>query len=152
MKEINYDAIAPELRVGIATLAAQMQADGAERTDPVREILAMLGDRWTSLILLVLDIGCWRNADLQRVLMQLAAEGKISQRIMTLKLRALERNGMVKRTVTDDVPPRTKYELTELGRSLCDECKKLIEWTRVHQLQIQQAREAFKATASPHAE
>jgi DNA-binding HxlR family transcriptional regulator len=145
MKAIDSNGISPELQTGIKALADQMHTQGVERTDPVREIPAMLGDRWTALILLVLDIGRWRHAELRRVLGQLGAEGKISQRVMTLKLRAMERNGLVNRLVTQDVPPKVSYELTEMGHSLCDESRRLIEWTRRHQLCIEQARTLFKA-------
>ena len=122
-----------------------MSAQGIKRTDPVREIPAMLGDRWAALILLVLDIGRWRHAELRRVLGQLGAEGKISQRVMTLKLRAMERNGLVNRFVTRDLPPKVDCELTEMVHSLCDASRGLIEWTRRNQSRIQQARALFRA-------
>jgi DNA-binding HxlR family transcriptional regulator len=140
---IDLTGICPELRPAVLALAAEMRSDGYQRSDPVREIPALLGDRWTSLILLVLEIGCWRHADLRRVLGRLAAEGAISQRVMTVKLRALERDGFVRRHVTRDVPPKVSYELTPLGKNLAGEARRIIAWVRAHRAQIGASRTAF---------
>ncbi|MEY4268871.1 MAG: hypothetical protein RLZZ58_87 [Pseudomonadota bacterium] len=112
---IATDDIEPALRPGIAALARQMDAHGRTRHEPVREIFGLLGDRWTTLILLVLAIGTWRHAELRRILGRLGSEGRISQRVLTLKLRALERDGLVRRAVSTDTPPRVSYALTPLG-------------------------------------
>jgi DNA-binding HxlR family transcriptional regulator len=141
---IDITGISPELQPAVLALAAQMRANGYQRSDPAREIPALLGDRWTPLILLVLDIGRWRHADLRRVLGRLAAEGRISQRVMTVKLRALERNGFVHREATDDVPPKVSYELTPAGRSLAGEARRLIAWVNVHRAGIDASRAAFR--------
>ena len=140
----DVSGLSPELQSGIAALATEMAADGYQRADPARESPAMLGDRWTCLILLVLDTGRWRHADLRRVLGRLAAEGEISQRVMTLKLRALERDGMVRRQASDEVPPKVSYELTALGSSLKDQARQLITWVRTHRAQIDAARHAYR--------
>lgn len=142
---IDVDGISPEFKPAVLSLAARMRADGFQRLDPIREIPALLGDRWTSLILLVLEIGRWRHADLRRVLGRLAAEGRISQRVMTVKLRALERNGFVLRDVTADVPPKVSYQLTEVGSSLVVEARRLIAWVQSHRSAIDAARNAFDA-------
>jgi DNA-binding HxlR family transcriptional regulator len=140
---MDVTGISPQLRPAVLSLAEQMRADGIQRSDPVREIPALLGDRWTSLILLVLDMGRWRHADLRRVLGRLAAEGRISQRVMTEKLRTLERNGLVRREATADVPPKVSYELTPVGRSLTGEARRLIAWVHAHRAEIDAARSAF---------
>jgi DNA-binding HxlR family transcriptional regulator len=142
---IDLAGIDPKLHDAVTALAADMRAHGYQRDDPVREVFALLGDRWTTLILLVLDIGLWRHAELRRVLGRLAAEGKISQRVLTLKLRALERDGIVRRHATADVPPMVSYELSDLGRSLIGEARRLMAWVHAHRVQIESARSAFEA-------
>jgi len=148
---IDLDGIDPALQAGVTALATEMRAQGYQRSDPVREIPALLGDRWTTLILLVLDIGCWRHAELRRVLGRLGAEGRISQRVLTLKLRTLERDGLVRRLSTADVPPRVSYELTALGGSLVREARRLIDWVQANAAPIQAAREAFDRQRTPSA-
>lgn len=137
--------IDPAMHAGVAALAEAMQRHGYQRSDPVREIFALLGDRWTTLVLLVLRIGCWRHAELRRILGRLGAEGKISQRVLTLKLRALERDGIVLRHATADVPPRVSYELTAMGISLVEEAERLIAWVHANRATIDAARDAYEA-------
>ncbi|WP_088307445.1 winged helix-turn-helix transcriptional regulator [Novosphingobium sp. B 225] len=134
-------------RDGIAALAAQMAAHGTERDAPVRAVMALLGDRWTTLILLVLGMGAWRHAELKRVLAQLSAEQAISQRVLTLKLRTLERDGFVARSVTGDVPPRVSYTLTALGQGLLAQAQGLIGWIQEQSGPIRAARARFDADA-----
>ncbi|MEY4761828.1 MAG: hypothetical protein RLZZ200_1684 [Pseudomonadota bacterium] len=125
---------------GVTALAAEMRAQGIGRDEPVREVPALLGDRWTTLILLVLATGTWRHAELRRTLSELSAEGRISQRVLTLKLRALARNGFVMREATEDVPPRVSYMLTPLGLGLMAEARRLIDWVAAHRAEIDAAR------------
>jgi DNA-binding HxlR family transcriptional regulator len=122
-----------------------MAAHGTQRDDPAREVMAMLGDRWTSLILMVLAIGQWRHADLKRALARLSAEQAISQRVLTLKLRALERNGFVLRHVTGDVPPKVSYSLSPLGMELAGEGRRMVDWANAREGAIRNARKAFDA-------
>jgi DNA-binding HxlR family transcriptional regulator len=140
---IELDGIDASFHEGVTALAADMRQHGHHRDDPVREIFALIGDRWTTLILLVLEIGVWRHAELRRVLGRLASEGRISQRVLTLKLRALERDGIVIRHTTADVPPKVSYELSELGQRLTNEVKQLIGWVHENRGAIDSAREAF---------
>lgn len=132
--------LAPDLQAGATALQAEMHAHGISRRDPVREVCGMLGDRWTTLILMVLVIGTWHHAELRRVLCQLSAEGHISQRVLTLKLRAMERNGFVRRVATDDMPPRVRYSLTTMGRDLAAEARRLVDWVKARQPDIEAAR------------
>ena len=106
-------------------------------------IFGLLGDRWTTLILLVLGMGTWRHAELRRVLGRLGAEEKISQRVLTLKLRTLEREGLVMRRVVDSVPPKVSYALTPLGADLRQEAERLIGWVNSRAVAIRAAREVF---------
>ena len=78
----------------------------------VNDILSTIGDKWTVLVVVTLSHGPMRFNELKR------AVGDISQRMLTLTLRNLERDGLVSRTVTPTIPPRVDYELTELGQSL----------------------------------
>lgn len=129
----------------MAALDAEMAAHGKGREAPVREVMAMMGDRWTSLIVLVLASGEWRHADLRRTLGELSAEQAISQRVLTAKLRALERDGFVDRSVSDDVPPRVSYRLTELGDELHGEIRRTIDWVNQRGEAIRTSRSRFDA-------
>jgi DNA-binding HxlR family transcriptional regulator len=142
---IDLSGIDRELHKGVADLARQMRTHGYQRDDPVREIFALLGDRWTTLILLVLRIGRWRHAELRRALGRLGAEGKISQRVLTLKLRALERDGIATRHATPDVPPKVSYELSPLGESLVTQIETLLNWVHGNRETIDSARARFDA-------
>ncbi len=140
---IDLTGIDEHLHDGLSALATEMRIHGYQRDEPVREIFGLLGDRWSTLILLVLAIGTFRHAELQRALGRLGAEGKISQRVLTLKLRTLERDGLVVRTATDHVPPRVSYTLSPLGCSLLEQTRQLLGWVQVHRGEIEQARAVF---------
>jgi len=133
----------------LADLAAEMALHGKDRDDPAREVMGLLGDRWSTLILLVLGTGTFRHAELRRTLAQLSAEQAISQRVLTLKLRTLERDGFVVRAVTADVPPKVSYALTPLGTDLHAQARGLIDWINTRAPQIRDAREAFDGAQLP---
>jgi DNA-binding HxlR family transcriptional regulator len=105
----------------------------------VSEVLARVGDKWTVLVVSVLGDGPKRFNELRRSL------GSISQRMLTLTLRGLERDGLVTRTVFATVPPRVDYELTKLGHSLLEPVSSLSSWARQNRAAIQQARRRFDA-------
>ena len=90
----------------------------------VAPILQRVGDKWTVLVVILLSDGSLRFSELRRMI------SNISQRMLTFTLRGLERDGIVKRTVTPSVPPRVDYELTELGRSLLVPMQNLALWAR----------------------
>src|SRR6202030_4641098 len=92
----------------------------------VSEVLARVGDKWTVLVVSTLGDGPKRFNELRRAL------GSISQRMLTLTLRALEREGLVTRTVFPTIPPRVDYELTALGRSLHQAVEPLGLWAQSH--------------------
>ena len=83
-----------------------------EQCLPANEVLARVGDKWTVLIVMLLGDGPLRFSELRRRI------GTISQRMLTLTLRNLERDGLATRTVTPSIPPRVDYELAPLGHSL----------------------------------
>ncbi len=105
----------------------------------VSEILARVGDKWTVLVVGVLGDGPKRFSEIRRAL------GSISQRMLTLTLRGLERDGLVTRTVFPSIPPRVDYELTQLGRSLLKPVNGLGLWARQNRAAIQDARKRFDA-------
>lgn len=103
----------------------------------VSETLARLGDKWSMQIVLLLGHGTHRFGELKRQL------SGISQRMLTLSLRGLERDGLVKRTLYPTVPPRVDYELTELGWSLRMPIEALGIWAVTHEPDVKAARRAF---------
>jgi DNA-binding HxlR family transcriptional regulator len=128
---------------GLAALAEAMARDGNQRDDPMREIFARLGDRWSMLILLVLRTGTYRHAALKRLIGELGAEGRISQRMLTLRLRGLERDGLVRQTQRPSKAPHVEYDLTPLGQELLAQVDRLMEWIRGHGNEIARSREDF---------
>jgi DNA-binding HxlR family transcriptional regulator len=109
----------------------------AEDCRAVSEVLARVGDKWTVLVVSTLGDGPKRFNELRRAL------GSISQRMLTLTLKALERDGLVTRTVFPTIPPRVDYELTKLGHSLLAPVSALGLWARQNQPTIQDARRRF---------
>src|SRR6266436_4702763 len=111
----------------------------AEDCRAVSEVLARVGDKWTVLVVSMLGDGPKRFNELRRAL------GSISQRMLTLTLRGLERDGLVTRTIFPTIPPRVEYELTRLGRSLLVPVSGIGLWARQNRAAIQQARARFDA-------
>jgi len=112
-----------------------------------RDVLDRVGDKWSVYVLFLLGDGTRRFMDLRR-----SIEG-ISQRMLTVTLRNLERDGLISRTVYPVVPPRVEYALTPLGRTLRDVIDALVSWADEHTGNIQRARavydrRAFSADAS----
>lgn len=107
------------------------------------ETLARIGDKWTVLVveLLCAGRGPIRFNEIRR------AVGGISQRMLTLTLRGLERDGLVTRTVHPTIPPRVDYELTELGHTLRTPLCAVAEWARSNRAAIDAARKVFDATS-----
>src|SRR5258708_27680593 len=100
----------------------------------VASILARVGDKWSVFIIRLLGDGPRRFNELKRMV------GGISQRMLTLTLRGLERDGLVTRTVFPTIPPRVDYELTELGRGLCQPVEALGRWPSDHHMEIETPR------------
>jgi len=111
----------------------------------VSETLARIGDKWTVLVVELLSDGPMRFNEMRRTI------NGISQRMLTLTLRGLERDGLVTRTVFPTIPPRVDYELTKLGRTLREPLGAIADWVRTHRPAMEQARKIFDAssTSSP---
>ena len=105
----------------------------------ISELLSRIGDKWTLLIVRELGQGELRFSALKRRL------GSISQKMLTATLRNLERDGMVRRTVTPATPPQVEYALTPMGHDLFRPIAALAEWTITHADQIDEARRCYDA-------
>lgn len=106
----------------------------------IRETFDRLGDKWSLLLVTILSQGPQRFTTLK-----FAAEG-ISQRMLTLTLRKLERDGLIERTVYAEVPPRVEYALSNLGRTLVAPTSALAEWALDHHGEISSHQQAFDST------
>ena len=122
----------------------------SEVTDPlssdcraVSGILSRIGDKWSVLIIMRLGDGPRRFNEIKRMI------GGISQRMLTLTLRNLERDGLVSSKVTPSIPPRVDYALTDLGRDLRQPVAALGEWAIQHQPCIEAARTHFDQANAP---
>src|SRR5258706_16360084 len=105
----------------------------------VREVLNRVGDKWSVLIVGLLGNGPKRFSELRR-----AIEG-ISQRMLTLTSRGLERDGLITRTVEPTIPPKAEYELTKLGRTLLVPVDALAQWAIDHRVGIHEAQQKYDA-------
>ncbi|GGC74335.1 winged helix-turn-helix transcriptional regulator [Chelatococcus reniformis] len=105
----------------------------------ISPVLARIGDKWSILIVMVIADGPRRFNEIKRMV-----DG-ISQRMLTLTLRGLERDGLVTRTVYPTIPPRVDYELTPLGQSLRAPVIELGRWASEHMDEIEASQSAFDA-------
>lgn len=104
-------------------------------------VLSRIGDKWTILVIKLLGEGPLRFNEIRRRI------GGISQRMLTLTLRALERDGFLTRTVFPTIPPRVDYELTPLGRSLLEPVQRLGDWAMQNMSRVEEARRRFDDAA-----
>jgi len=124
------------------TMAIPSTLHDPEDCRAVSEVLSRVGDKWTVLVVGVLGPGPKRFNEIRRAL------GSISQRMLTLTLRGLERDGLVTRTVHATIPPRVDYALTALGHSLLDPVNVLGLWARRHRAEIETARHQYDTSNS----
>jgi DNA-binding HxlR family transcriptional regulator len=104
---------------------------------PAREILDLIADKWSTLIISVLENRSLRFAELERQI------GGISQKMLTQTLRNLERDGLVQRTVYPEVPPRVEYALTPLGKTLCVPLSEIIRWSEENITAVMAAQQNY---------
>ncbi len=114
----------------------------AEHMAFIREVLDRVGDKWSLLLIAVLEPGPLRYTDLQRQV------PGISQRMLTLTLRQLQQDGLISRTAYAEVPPRVEYALTPLGRGLHEIATSLVGWAAAHHDEIREHR-ARTTSAQP---
>ncbi|MDE5421491.1 helix-turn-helix transcriptional regulator [Ancylomarina sp. DW003] len=107
---------------------------------PVRKVLNRFGDKWSILVLMVLgEVDNMRFNKLHKTI------GDISQKMLTVTLRTLESDGLVKRTVFPEIPPRVEYEITDRGRSLLIHINNLVEWADENMESILESRAKFES-------
>jgi DNA-binding HxlR family transcriptional regulator len=129
-------------RIAARMLKSIVQSDGGQRNASLfRKVLDQVGDKWSVLIVAVLEDGPRHFNEIKRQV------GAISHRVLTRKLRDLAREGYVSRTVHPVRPPRVEYQLTPLGRSLVAQFTHLLEWTLQAVPQIERALETFDVSA-----
>ncbi|MGC4076402.1 MAG: helix-turn-helix domain-containing protein [Rubrivivax sp.] len=116
---------------------AEVPKPSERACEATREILDRIGDKWSLYVIATLRSGPRRFNELRREI-----EG-VSQRMLTLTLRALERDGMVTRTVFPTIPPRVDYELTELGQTLLDPVMALVAWAEKNKSVIAESQKRF---------
>ncbi len=105
---------------------------------PTRLVLDLIADKWTTLVIYLLSQGTRRYGELQREV------GGISQKMLTQTLRKLEEDGLVRRVVYPEVPPRTEYSLTDLGATLKEPLGALCRWAEVHLPDVEKARKVSR--------
>jgi len=100
---------------------------------PTRRLLELIGDKWTPILVYILGQGTKRYGELRRHLPD------VSKKMLTQTLRALERDGLLKRKVYAEVPPRVDYDLTPLGRVFLEPVASLCAWAQAHQGDLEAA-------------
>lgn len=109
---------------------------------PVRNVMDRFGDKWSVLVLLILgDVERIRFTELSKEI------GDVSQKMLTVTLRTLEADGLIKRTVYAQVPPRVDYEITAMGKSLLPHIHSLARWADEHFSAISKSRRKFTVKA-----
>jgi DNA-binding HxlR family transcriptional regulator len=111
----------------------------------VRQILDRIADKWSLLAIALLEGRTLRFTELQRAI------AGVSHRMLTVTLRQLERDGLVRRTVHPVVPPRVDYALTPLGSTLHATIQALVTWTEEHQHEVAAARSEYDARVATSA-
>jgi DNA-binding HxlR family transcriptional regulator len=106
-----------------------------DQTSDVRQILDLIADKWTALVILALSRGTHRYSELHRTI------GGVSQKMLTQTLRSLEASGLIDRKVYPTVPPMVEYSLTPLGETLVKPLKTLCDWASEHMDEVEKARE-----------
>ncbi len=114
----------------------------SEFCDVIRETFDRLGDKWTLVVIVILSSGPQRFSALQTGVLG------ISQRMLTVTLRKLERDGIVRRTVFPEVPPRVEYELTEVGETLIKPVTGLADWSIENQAVLAKNQRMFDSHVS----
>jgi DNA-binding HxlR family transcriptional regulator len=120
--------------------------DKVETCNAMGDILNRIGDKWSVMIVGYLTRRTMRFNELRHAI------GGISQRMLTLTLRNLERDGLVIRTVYPEIPPRVEYQLTDLGRTLTGPLDALWNWAAEHQHDVSTARRNYDAAHAEAAE
>lgn len=106
---------------------------------PVRNVIDRIGDKWSVLVLMILE-----EANVLRFNEIWISIQTISQKMLTVTLKTLEADGLVKRTVYPQIPPKVEYELTTLGKSLLPHLHGLVSWANANMVDIKESRKLFE--------
>lgn len=131
-----------EARVNVLRLSGPCARWDEREADFIREILDLVGDKWSMLVIGALAAGHARYSDLD------ATIPAISRRMLTLTLRRLQRSGLVDRASYPEVPPRVEYSLTGLGASLLSAIDPLAAWSAEHRTEIRHHQDAYDRSAT----
>lgn len=123
------------------SVQAEWFGDAFDPDCPTRVVLDRIGDKWTVLVIAALGEEALRFTELRRRV------GGVAPKVLTQTLRALERDGVLRRTVYAEVPPRVEYRLTDLGRSLTDPIGAIRRWAEQHVSLVLAARADYDASA-----
>ena len=123
--------------------AEKLRSELYIRNCPVRNVLSRISDKWSILVIFTLEqIPVMRFGELQRMIPD------ISQKMLTVTLRTLEEDGLVKRKVYAQIPPKVEYSLTERGLSLLTPLNALIQWAKAEMPLILEDREQYRQAGS----
>lgn len=124
--------------------ATRAKPRDAEQACPIGSVVDIVFSRWTTPILWTLnEYGRQRFVELERRI------ATITPKVLTQRLRQLERDGLVLRTYHAEIPPRVEYEISELGRSLAPVFASLVEWSSANLPRVDQARNDYAAAGRP---
>ncbi|MGW1802493.1 winged helix-turn-helix transcriptional regulator [Streptomyces sp. NPDC001984] len=129
-------------RANVLRLSGPCQRWDERDADFIREILDLVGDKWSMLVIGALAARDARYSDLDTMI------PAISRRMLTLTLKRLQRDGLVDRTAYAEVPPRVEYSLTGLGASLLSAIQHLAAWSSEHHTEIRRHQDAYDRNAT----
>jgi len=127
----------------LSALFKAIPTAGFDPDSPERMLPHLFGDKWTPLLMMIISTGTIRYAALKRSVSVFSNGDEISKFMLTKKLRELERNGLLIRRQTDDVPPKVDYTLTALGYGVIDKLIGLFGYIHVHTAEINAARAIY---------
>ncbi|MEU0034501.1 helix-turn-helix domain-containing protein [Streptomyces sp. NPDC006333] len=130
-------AFTGEARANVLRLSGPCERWDERDADFIREILDLVGDKWSMLVIGALAVGDARYSDLDTTI------PAISPRMLTLTLKRLQRSGLVDRTAYAEVPPRVEYSLTGLGASLLSAVEPLAAWSAQQRTEIRRHQDAY---------
>ncbi|MFE5815651.1 winged helix-turn-helix transcriptional regulator [Streptomyces sp. NPDC056479] len=131
-----------EARANVLRLSGPCERWDERDADFIREILDLVGDKWSMLAIGALAAGDARYSDLD------TAIPAISRRMLTLTLKRLQRSGLVDRTAYAEVPPRVEYSLTTLGASLLSAIEYLAAWSSEHRTEVRRHQDTYDVNAT----
>ncbi|MFK4810940.1 winged helix-turn-helix transcriptional regulator [Devosia sp. ZW T5_3] len=125
----------------MSEIIAKPEPYGFDQPCPIRDVLDRIGDRWSMLVLAALSDGTMRFSELARAI------GDVSKQMLSRTLKHLEEDGLIRRTLYPEVPPRVEYALTDMGRSFLIPLKTLVGWADEHHRAICEARDEYGSRA-----